>query len=398
MEYNNNNAVVSDFSNIDIFGMVKDTFNNIAVTVDNLHHLNIMLVGISGVGKSTLINKLFRENLAKTGSIEPVTQNINKYTKPHYPLTVYDTRGFELEPKTLKSIKKQLMENINLSARTNNPDDVIHCVLYCINAGSRRIEPEEIEFIKSLTDDTASLRVPTIIVLTQAYSRKYMENMKNYIDALSLNVKAVVPILAEDFDIGNGECIEHYGLDNLAEKINDTLSGDLKKTLSNVQQANLDLKIKRAKAIINASVIESGAAALNPIPISDAIVLTGIETKMIGEITVVFGLTISKSIISAFISTSLGTNAATIGGRTVASALKLIPGIGTAAGISINMLVATSITKAMGESYIQLMIAIVKNEIKASDLNTESGMNKLFAIIDDQFRKQKDEMDSTESY
>lgn len=391
MEYENNNQ--NNTLNVDILGMVKDCFNNIADTVDSLHRLNIMVVGNSGVGKSTLINCLFRDNLAKTGAVEAVTQKIEKYSKPHYPLTIYDTRGFELDSKTLIAVKREIMETVNYSIRSNNPDDVIHCILYCINAASRRIEPEEINFIKSLTDDAAALRVPVIVVLTQAYSQKYSQNMIDYIRSLSLNVNAIVPILAENYDLGFDKVVLSYGLDRLVNEINNTLNDDLRKTLANVQRANLEQKKKRAEIVVNMSVAEAVAAvALNPIPVADSVALVAIESKMIAEITTVFGASISRSVITAFVSMSLGTNAATIGGKSLSSALKLIPGMGTAAAAFIDTGVATAITKAMGEAYIQLMTMVIKNEFKASDLNTEEGLNKLFTIIDSHFRDQQQQM------
>lgn len=47
----------------------------------NLKKLNIIVVGKSGVGKSTLINSLFRGNFAETGLGRPVTDEIRKIEK-----------------------------------------------------------------------------------------------------------------------------------------------------------------------------------------------------------------------------------------------------------------------------------------------------------------------------
>ena len=41
--------------------------------------LNVFIIGKTGVGKSTLINAIFGESVAMTGSRSPVTQEIQMY-------------------------------------------------------------------------------------------------------------------------------------------------------------------------------------------------------------------------------------------------------------------------------------------------------------------------------
>lgn len=67
--------------------------------IKDLRKLNIVVIGKSGVGKSTLINSLFRGNFAETGLGRPVTKEVKKIEKNGYPLVIYDTPGFELSDK-----------------------------------------------------------------------------------------------------------------------------------------------------------------------------------------------------------------------------------------------------------------------------------------------------------
>ena len=388
--YKDNNS----FAGLDLFSAVKGCFDRIAASTNNLKHLNIMLVGKSGVGKSTLINNLFREKLAQTGGVRPVTNDITGYSKPNFPLTVYDSRGFELNKSAQKNIKKQIVSTITKCASTGRTEDAIHCLLYCINSGSRRIEPDELSWIMELTSESYILKVPVIVVLTQSYSAPYAKQISDFIKSRNLGVSAVVPVLAEDYDLGMGQAVKHYGLDNLIYEIERTLTDELAETLANVQKASADLKQRKASLIVNASTAEAAAAvALTPLPVADSVVLVGIQTKMLAEITTVYGLGISRSFISLFLSTALGTSGATIGGRTLVSALKLIPGIGTAAGGMINAAVASGITTAMGNAYIQLMTMILNDQILPDELDSKINLEKLFAVIDTAFRNQTDEDD-----
>src|ERR1051326_3646283 len=81
----------------------QDQFNleaffreGISQALGNKAQLNIMLAGRVGVGKSTLVNAVFGEEIAETGVGPSITQNIHRYSRPDMPISVYDTPGIEL--------------------------------------------------------------------------------------------------------------------------------------------------------------------------------------------------------------------------------------------------------------------------------------------------------------
>ena len=90
--------------------IAQDAINAIAERIRNLNTLNIIVAGKTGVGKSTLINAVFKDKLAETGMGKPVTDHMRKITKKGIPLSIYDTRGFELG----KEVQAQDYQNLFL--------------------------------------------------------------------------------------------------------------------------------------------------------------------------------------------------------------------------------------------------------------------------------------------
>ena len=66
---------------------------------DKMPIINSIVMGKTGVGKSTLINSIFEEDIMETGSGRPVTDRIKMIEKEGYPIRLYDTRGLELEKR-----------------------------------------------------------------------------------------------------------------------------------------------------------------------------------------------------------------------------------------------------------------------------------------------------------
>jgi hypothetical protein len=60
-----------------------------------LGRVNLVVVGKTGVGKSTLINAVFGSQVAATGLGRPVTTDTEYFEHPDVPLGIYDSQGFE---------------------------------------------------------------------------------------------------------------------------------------------------------------------------------------------------------------------------------------------------------------------------------------------------------------
>ena len=94
---------------IDIVKLAGECFDEINEGEKKLGHVNIIIAGKTGVGKSTLINAAFRANLAEEGMGLPVTQYTSLIEKDNLPLRIYDTVGLELTEKT----KQDTIQNVH---------------------------------------------------------------------------------------------------------------------------------------------------------------------------------------------------------------------------------------------------------------------------------------------
>lgn len=143
----------------DIQDIIKQSIND---AVKGMGKVTILVAGKTGVGKSTLINSIFRGDLAETGSGRPVTQRIMEISKPNHPLTIIDTKG--LEVKNYEEIKNDLEEEIKNRSASEDPNRHIHAAWICIQSSSDRIEDAEIDLCNFLIGK----EIPVIVVITKS--------------------------------------------------------------------------------------------------------------------------------------------------------------------------------------------------------------------------------------
>lgn len=363
--------------------IVKQCLETIQEKINDLNTLNILVIGKSGVGKSTLINTMFRGELAKTGLGRPITQEIRKIEKKDVPLVIYDTPGFELSSSQQKQVKEEIIELLEQGARSKDINDAIHCIWYCINVGANRTFDEtELQWLRTLTSENQKFKVPIFIVLTQAIPKKKAQEMKQLIEKENLDIVKVVPVLAKDMEFDDEYTAKAYGLDHLVDLMSEALPQELEKAFQNVQIANLDAKKKSARKAIATAVSASFTEGFTPIPFADAALLVPTQVSMIAAITIIYGFEANKRFLTAFMSATIGPLLATGLGRTLsANLLKLIPGAGSLGGGLISATTASLITTAMGEAYIRLMEMIIKGEIRKEDLETRAEKKQITQLF-----------------
>jgi len=127
------NTLQDEIMNSNIQESEKNRRLSMLLKVSN-QRINIMLVGATGVGKSSTINALFDMSVAKVGiGVDPETNSITKYDLGN--LTVWDTPGLG---DTVKNDKVHIRQIIRkLSETDNNGHLIIDLVLVVLDASQK---------------------------------------------------------------------------------------------------------------------------------------------------------------------------------------------------------------------------------------------------------------------
>ena len=241
---------------------VKHSLENLAQTMGKfeVNHLNILLVGPSGVGKSCLINsilKLENENQAKSGMIKPTTKSFNIYESNKISnIRLIDSRGIEKGNYDIKAFVKEITNYVESQQLKGNPDNFIHCIWYCIT-GTRfeDIEEKTLKELSAIYDDT---NLPIIVVYTQAIIPSQYNGIKKEIEKISQNFE-YIPVIAKDIELDNS-IIKAKNIDILLskslEKAKNAVYSSVFSSLRKKVQNETNFEIEQSSKLIKDDIYE----------------------------------------------------------------------------------------------------------------------------------------------
>ena len=190
------------------FKKLKDDIKNIS---DNSKKINILLIGKTGVGKSTLINSLLEKDVAKESLGKIGTLRFNYYSSPKWKdINLIDSQGFDLS-KPFKFFVNDALDFIE----SNNEDKLkfIDLIYYCFTG--LRFESNEKELILNLIELYEQINIPIIFINTQSITDEF-EKMKEYIKKDFNNKDLIITeVLAKSKTLKNGVKFPSFGLKEL---------------------------------------------------------------------------------------------------------------------------------------------------------------------------------------
>ena len=189
-----------------------------------IEHINFIVIGRAGVGKSSFINEsllLSEDKRAKEGVGVSVTRESNLYTSDKLKMIrMWDTQGldYKVTQEIILSEIKRLVEY----CRKKGPDHYINIILYCTPGAEDRFQNEDGALIHEIMKLYPLDNLPVVITQLQSYLKAKAKKMEKTIRGVLDNYLAhkivekieIKSIVARDYEDEENK-FKAYGIPEL---------------------------------------------------------------------------------------------------------------------------------------------------------------------------------------
>ena len=279
--------------------------------------------------------------------------------------------GFEPTIRRKYKAVREVQKWCKARAKDDLPDNDINAIWFCVDGTARKLFVDTIDMLLKAT--SMWKKTPIIVVITKSYSNTDRQaNIMMVKEAFSKSkrsecVKAIIPVVAQTYEINDSTYVAPEGISELIDKTNEVLPEGIREAEKIIQ----DFKLSRKRALAHSVVGTATAAgvtvgAVPNIPIADGVILTAVESTLIKSIASIYGVKSDDKSKEMF-DTLIAAGTAGAAAKAIISAFKLIPGINVAASV-LNAVVAGSIVAALGEGCLYIFEQISLGKKSVSDI------------------------------
>lgn len=377
---------------------IKDKLKNLIVDDKELKHLmqgmeecrppRFLLIGRTGVGKSSLINAICGMYVAVTSDVEIGTRGVERCEVKEGDrvlLEILDSRGIG---ESVTAEKDNSAEDVLCRQICEFKPDAI---LFVSGCDSRDRIDEDIKYVKKIRrkyEQSTDVKIPVILVLNRAdaiepsqfknpkeYPHRKLDNIKSKEDSMrgllndcKLDVTKIISVsslidwgksseeIAEmsqsEREKMNMESDYRYNISELIDCLDENM--DVDASMGLMMAANLQgMEERIARKLVKIFAGIASVITATPIPVADIAVLSALQVTMVAVIAYMTGEELDLKAAQKFITSVLGVGlGANIFKLTAKQLCKWIP----IAGELINGTVAYSGTKSLGELAIQYYV------------------------------------------
>lgn len=317
---------------------------------------NIIIIGKTGAGKSTLVNAILGKDRAPAGKGGAITKENKVYTckkkieskqskrMEKWKIKIYDTVGLEIDEhitkSTLVAVKKYL-DNVNKSPT----DKDITIVWLCINQKCNRVEEYELAVVDEMS---LEYEIPFSVIFTQCISETVYDVEAQLKKFRNVDTKRV---LAKDYKTRVG-VFQAFGVEEAVQEsictYNQSKIGVLESKLDLLQKKRERIEqqmqgIEReAKDCIEKH--EKSARKIGVLPVGCIPFVHGICIKMISDVNRIAGIHMTDEYVAEiFANVIVGM---------IVTPFMAVP--------IVSSFVACSYVEVIGKTYLDALLAVIR--------------------------------------
>ncbi len=308
--------------------IVGDDLENIKEILLDNRAPRILVIGRRGAGKSSIVNALFKANIAKVGSVVSETGKAqwHSFKNANGAIDILDTRGLGDRTKPETANFENAIDEIKVEIKNVCPDIVLFLCKAKEVDSHISSDLKNVAIIRSYVSQIHNYEIPVAALVTQVdeldpkrveppYDNKIkQENIKLAVSSLQdayrdsdIDLLKVIPVSAyAEFDKDKIVYENYWNIDELVSYLMDHLPKSAQLQLARLTRLR-KLQVKLCRKIIGSTATICGGLAATPIPVADIIPITAAQIGMIMGIGYIGGRELSRNTAKEFFA-ALGLN------------------------------------------------------------------------------------------